>query len=387
LFLSTTLLLVFLLPLQAPDGKAQAKATPAKAARAAVADSFGKPAMAEVPPLAVKSEPPDQPAKALPAIGEQKAKDMHYQLKALAKNGKPELWDKYKSCITRDDKRKFYWEDFLFDPDVSKKSVHQSRSKELVQSQAREKGWFTSDQIATYKGIMHHVDNYKELLQACTKGLPERAHEDAELARLKVMQYQYTHYQPVTETENKRKQLTLEEQVSDLNEEDWGQVNNAIGSSDGVPGKKMRMSGGSSGSGPPSTPPPGQEPEEPAWFTSYKVCLQKANNLCSTVGNNIAKAGQWQHKLELMSGKAPAKENLRAAYHSELVNLLPQVVLKKESTLKTLCTFPSNPTKNEKECQEHEQSLKVLHANLEKHMEAFKKATKSIKDWVENNCP
>ena len=71
------------------------------------------------------------------------------------------------------------------------------------------------------------VDQYKELVAASVKGLPDRKHEDGNLAALGVMQY---HYQ-ATKTKNqilKRKSLELQEQVGEVSQEDFADMRAAM---------------------------------------------------------------------------------------------------------------------------------------------------------------
>ncbi|CAJ1354170.1 unnamed protein product [Effrenium voratum] len=117
----------------------------------------------------------------------------------------------------------FFYDKYLLDPEVSEKTVLKKDKQERVVTEDNIDDWFTAEQVAKFKGIEPGVDQYKELVAASVKGLPERKHEDENLAALGVAQY---HYQ-ATKTKNqtlKRKLLELQAEGEVDVEVNWVQV-------------------------------------------------------------------------------------------------------------------------------------------------------------------
>ena len=85
----------------------------------------------------------------------------------------------------------FFYDKYLLDPEVSEKTVLKKDRQENVVTEDNIDDWFTAEQVAKFKGIEPGVDQYKELVAASVKGLPDRKHEDENLAALGVMQYHY----------------------------------------------------------------------------------------------------------------------------------------------------------------------------------------------------
>ena len=80
-------------------------------------------------------------------------------------------------------------------------------------------GWWTKEQIAQDKGILPHMDNYKALTDASVAGLQERPHEDEQLAKLGVKQYEYTFVEK-KKKHSKEQELALQEHVEDVDNSD-----------------------------------------------------------------------------------------------------------------------------------------------------------------------
>ena len=131
-------------------------------------------------------------AKALPAIPKKDAKLTSQKMGRLASKGKPELKEQHSQCRTQAEKRDFFYNVHLLDPDVSSKTVRKFDSDKQKEQVSTMEGWWTKEQIAQDKGILPHMDNYKALTDASVAGLQERPHEDEQLAKLGVMQYEYT---------------------------------------------------------------------------------------------------------------------------------------------------------------------------------------------------
>ena len=170
---------------------------------------------------------------------------MAYRLKALSAKGDTILKEGYAACQTQQEKRQLYYEHFLLDPSASEKTVLKKDSEQQHDIEDVTDGWFTMEKKAEYKGIRPSYEKYQEKCQACVKGLSSRKHEDQNLADLGVLQYKYT-ARTSTRQVRKTKELSLEENVGQVQTEDFQQIRQASHS-----GPTQRMIGNkSSGSKP-----------------------------------------------------------------------------------------------------------------------------------------
>ena len=160
-------------------------------------------------------------------------------MKTLAKAGKDGLQKAYNQCRTHDEKRAFFYDKYLLDPEVSEKAVLKKDTQESVVTEDNIDDWFTAEQVAKFKGIEPGAEHFKELVKASVKDLPERDHEDENLAALGVKQYHYQATKTKTQT-LKRKGLELMEQVGDVSTEDFTDMRAAMN-----PGTGQRMIGSS----------------------------------------------------------------------------------------------------------------------------------------------
>ena len=95
---------------------------------------------------------------------------MHSKLLTLAKQGKPELQEAYKQCKSQKEKRDFFSDQYLLDPDVSEKFVLKKDTEENVQIMENIDDWFAAEEIADMKGIKPNMENFAALVQASIKG-------------------------------------------------------------------------------------------------------------------------------------------------------------------------------------------------------------------------
>ena len=94
---------------------------------------------------------------------------MHSKLLTLAKQGKPELQEAYKQCKSQKEKRDFFYDQYLLDPDVSEKFVLKKDTEENVQIMENIDDWFTAEEIADMKGIKPNMENFAALVQPSIK--------------------------------------------------------------------------------------------------------------------------------------------------------------------------------------------------------------------------
>ena len=148
---------------------------------------------------------------------------MNQKLKALTKAGKPGLQEGLSRCKSQQEKRAFYYEVCLLDPEVSAKKVAKKDTQEEDDNETVQKGWFTDDEVAQFKGILPQNENYSKLKEAACQGCPERDHEDENLAALGVKQYYYEH-RLAKSSSSKKRLLELEEEVDEVAAQDFEEI-------------------------------------------------------------------------------------------------------------------------------------------------------------------
>ena len=269
-------------PLKAPDGLPE---------NGSDLDQEGLPAngIVKVEALSPKGKKPPIPKDA--------AKRMHSKLQTLAKQGRPELQEAYKQCKSQKEKRDFFYDQYLLDPEVSEKSVMKKDTEENVQIMENIDDWFTAEEVADMKGIKPAMENFAALVQASIKGLPVRDHEDENLAALGLKQYNYVSQKAKSQTVKKR-QLELEEKVADVGQEDFTQMRNAMSHKAQKMISSKAASSGSKGSGQQMALP--QETDvEVDWHQAYKEQLKKCKSGVASMGSEL-------HSCELLKKKGEA---------------------------------------------------------------------------------
>ena len=126
-------------------------------------------------------------------------------------------------CKSQQEKRAFYYKVYLLDPEVSAKVVAKKDTQEEDDNETVQKGWFTDDEVAQFKGILPQNENYSKLKEAACHGCPERDHEDENLAALGVRQYYYEH-RVAKSSSSKKRLLELEEEVDEVAAEDFEEI-------------------------------------------------------------------------------------------------------------------------------------------------------------------
>ena len=95
---------------------------------------------------------------------------MNQKLKTLAKAGKPGLQEGLNRCKSQQEKRAFYYEVYLLDPEVSAKKVAKKDTQVEDEKETVKKGWWTDDEVAKFKGILPQNENYSKLKKAACQG-------------------------------------------------------------------------------------------------------------------------------------------------------------------------------------------------------------------------
>ena len=261
---------------------------------------------------------------------------MHSKLQTLAKSGRDGLQKAYEQCKTQEEKRSFFYDKYLLDPEVSEKTVLKKDRQENVVTEDNIDDWFTAEQVAKFKGIEPGVDQYKELVAASVKGLPGRKHEDGNLAALGVMQY---HYQ-ATKTKSqtlKRKSLELQEQVGEVSQEDFADMRAAMN-----PQSVQIMIGSSASkqskgdSGPSLHKADGDVDAEGNWTQVYEDNQKKCKSSLGSMATELHNCDTLLGKIAALSDKSEMKPLLSKQVQAQKVLMEDE----RKSSSKSSWPFP-----------------------------------------------
>ncbi len=325
----------------------------------------------------VKVEPQSPAAKGKkPPIPKDAAKRMHSKLQTLAKQGKPELQEAYKNCKSQKEKRDFFYDQYLLDPDVSEKSVLKKDLEENVEVLDTIDDWYTAEEIADMKGIKPAMVNFADLVQASVKGLPVRDHEDENLAALGVKQYHYQAQKSKTQTVKKR-QLELTEQVSDVGQEDFTQMRNAMSHKSQRMISNKGQSSGSKGSG------QQMALEKDAnvkvdWHQAFKEQMKKCKSQVASMGSEL-------HSCELLKKKGeglPETNEMKALLLKQLTASSKVLEAEKQKCMAEMLKLPKTCT-DETEAEAKQQEAADLAAQVQDFLKAWRKEVAVHKKYLE----
>jgi len=305
---------------------------------------------------------------------------LNYQLKSLAKKGHKDLQEEYKLCKTQDEKRRFYWEKFILDPRSSTKSACKNLQAEESESQTKEKGWYTSDQIAEKKGILPANDRYGELKELACTGLPERPHEDSTLAQAGIKQY-YFETTKVEERNSVKKQVEFTETVTDLEADDFDHAMSSVikyPKPQKALGSKQLPVTGQTETGKPGTgqlPDTGKSTPE----DQYKSACVGVHGLLQQVSGLLNRAEMM--KAQIMAIESADKASLKQAYMGELDKIMPPLENARKQALGKIAFFGKEAPAAE-DMDSAIQQLANLAKTLTVHKTGFTKALEPIRIWL-----
>ena len=132
-----------------------------------------------------KASPNAQPAKALPAPPKNAWVDVRNQLEALKRKGKTDLQDSFRSAKEkgRMAQRQWYYNVFLLDPSVAVKEIHKESQEKVKTKETTKKGWITPFQYGIFMGLDKSDPDFADDCLAACEGLPQREHENPQLAK------------------------------------------------------------------------------------------------------------------------------------------------------------------------------------------------------------
>ncbi|CAE6957805.1 unnamed protein product [Symbiodinium sp. CCMP2592] len=310
-------------------------------------------------------------AKAHPKIGQSEAKKMNQQLKALAKAGKTALPDTFAKCKSQAEKRQFFYEVYLLDPEISERRVAKTDVQAEEDRDDTQKGWFTDDEIAGFKGIFPHSSDYSSLKKACVQDLLEREHEDENLAKLGIKQYYFEHCKTFSSSSKKR-ELQLEENVGDVGQEDFEEIRKKL---KGAATQKM-ISKGQSG----RLPGEGKDKEAEVRIDheqNYKDQRKKLTGQLTQVSTELATVELLKVSLD------HKKHKMATVVLAQVAELESKLYSCKKEVMDSQHMFPKQP---EKDHEELASKLAAVVASISEKLKPLKRELSSHKKWDEENA-
>ncbi|CAE6911750.1 unnamed protein product [Symbiodinium sp. CCMP2592] len=310
-------------------------------------------------------------AKAHPKIGQSEAKKMNQKLKALAKAGKTALPDAFAKCKSQAEKRQFFYEVYLLDPEISERRVAKTDVQAEEDRDDTQKGWFTDDEIAGFKGIFPHSSDYSSLKKACVQDLLEREHEDENLAKLGIKQYYFEHCKTFSSSSKKR-ELQLEENVGDVGQEDFEEIRKKL---KGAATQKM-ISKGQSG----RLPGEGKEKEAEVRIDheqNYKDQRKKLTGQLTQVSTELATVELLKVSLD------HKKHKMATVVLAQVAELESKFYSCKKEVMDSQHKFPTQP---EKDHEKLASNLAEVVASISEKLKPLKRELSSHKKWDEENA-
>lgn len=314
-------------------------------------------------------------AKAHPKIGQSEAKKMNQKLKALTKAGKTALPQAFAKCKSQAEKRQFFYEVYLLDPEISAKRVAKKDLQAEEDRDDTQKGWFTDDEIASFKGIFFHrsESDYSSLKKACVQDLLERDHEDENLAKLGIKQYYFEHCKTFSSSSKKR-ELELEENVQDVSQEDFEEIRKKL---KGATTQKM-ISGGQSG----RLPGEGKDKEAEVRIDheqNYKDQRKKLTGHLTQVSTELSTV----ELLKLSLGKNLKKHKMASVVLEQVVELEGKLSSCKKEVMENQQKFPRQP---EKDHEELASKLAEVVASISEKLRPLKRELSSHNKWDQEHA-
>lgn len=327
-----------------------------------------------------------EPEEGKVAIGKDVWKDVHNQLAKLSKSGKTHLSQSLKKATGHAAKRKWYYEQFLLDPDVSHKQVHKISLEKAKTTEKVQKGWVTKYTVGTLEGANPHAPNFEALCDAAVEHLPSMAHPNKKWADAGEKLYYYEHVAMQEEKRSNESQTAAKQKV-DLDQENFEQVEAMLAFQPGD-GKLMlggKPSGGpSSGSGRPMTEE-GKDKEEAVELSeeevlaeAYKKCFSSLKKAINSLGTALDKGKVLKQTI---SSLPIAGESTVQGHIDALDKGLATFGAKKEKWLQTMGGFP---VKYKPEEGKALAELEVHKEAAEADLKALNKQWAPLKLWARN---
>lgn len=191
------LVMMSMVALMAPKGKAKAKAEGGKRKRDESQDDQG-----------LKNVKVEKNEKGLyPAIPADELNKLNSRLTNFKNKGVTPSPDFH--AMTRAGKREWFWETYRFNKDILYAKREETSTDSRSESSGTVEGWITKWQVAQLNGILPGVPDYESKVDALVKDLPSQQHSNSHLAGLGEMLYQYTHSKMKDVTEKNDRASTL----------------------------------------------------------------------------------------------------------------------------------------------------------------------------------
>ena len=302
---------------------------------------------------------------------------MSYQLKKLAKEGKPGMKAQYEKLKGMHEKRDFYYNVFLLDPSMSSKEVHKESLEKASSTSSTVRGWMTKWEIGKIQGATPELPNFESLCDKAVEGLKERPHEVAEWAAMGIKQY-YGEKKLLDKDKQKNQSLMKAVQnVDQLGQQDFEQVERALLPS---PSSGTVMLG-SQKALVADQPPPAIENTEADVGDTYKKAYKGLKQAINSLGGAVDRLELLKQSLK----KAPASEQQAQTSMDALQLLAQEYVPKKTQWLEQLAQYTQIWEGDEAEGNTKVGELSELKKECDSANKSLTKAVAPHKLWAKNN--
>ena len=324
-------------------------------------------------------------AQSQPAEGHYEApdreawKDVRYQLQKLEKAGKGSSLRKGWQNVQGQGqmaKRKWYYEVFMLDPEVSKKACHKTSLQEKGAESSLQKGWVTKYVVGKMEGANPNSPDFEELCDAAVTSLESKDHWNPLWAQKGVKLYWYEKRMMDVEKEKSSSSTQVKQEV-ELDTPTFQHVEGLLAYQ---PPEAERLK---LGQRPDPDPPRGHEGPPPAGepdpCEAYKMALKSLKKAISALSTSLDKGSVLK---EAIAQKQNDSDPHVKAHMDSLKQGLVEYGKKKQEWLKRLGTFSQqvDPADAPGSLEE----VNKVKAACEEDLKSLNKAWGPAKLWAKN---
>eukprot|EP00438_Fugacium_kawagutii_P023956 Skav232718 [mRNA] locus=scaffold4051:112161:115811:- [translate_table: standard] len=361
-----------------PDKKDPGAPSAPQPAQGTATTAVQPPVPATTPAQPAQGSKPSVQGNELPPPGKEAWKDVHAQLNKLAKAGDTRLrsaWEKANQAGGQKAKRDFYYNVFLLDPQVAKKSVHKQSLERLQEKDLVSRSWLTKFQVAKLQGADPQDPQFAMLADLAVQGLEERPHEVPAWAEKGIKQYRCTKEMGQELVKIRESRTTASQEVDQMNNEEFLQAEQAL---QAVPETRQVVLGSKRGQPKPEEGNPKTE-ELPEEYTAAHKSLKRA---VAALSSALDRASLLKESLSQATSSPQQQNSCR-----ELEQVVTQFTSTKAGWQQQLAGLSESLTtaqdKPEEGKQEIENVLK-LKASCEEDSKKLSKAVAPHKLWAKN---
>ena len=302
---------------------------------------------------------------------------MHAQCQRLAKAGDSRLrtaWEKASKEGGQKAKREFYYNVFLLDPNVSKKSVHKESLERLQEVSTVTSGWMTKFQIAKLQGADPQDPDFQNLADLAVEGLEERPHEISAWAAKGIKQYKATKEMGTNLVKVRESTTSAKQEVDDMAQEEFAQAEQALMVQ---PETKQVVLGSRRGK------PEEKKAEEVGLAEEYSQAYKSLKRAVAALSSALDKASLLKESLSKAKSQSPQQQNSTNNL-KQLVSDFTDTKAKWQSQLAPLSETLLTPEDKPEEGQAEIAKVAEMKVKCDEDTKSLQKAVGPHKLWAKN---